>query len=242
MDDMTKVVWAVWDPARRDRAELRRTLLEVCAPTILQLGPGRLWMCIADDRARYPSPTPFPLWGPRCVALVNAWLPELSMSERITAELQRHGLKVAAYRADETIPTDYGDNEHAGPRDWPDGTRSPGISLVTFAERPTRLDRDEWIRRWHGRMTPVSARIQPRTRYVRNLVEEPLTEGALPFEGIIEEAWPSPQHVRNPFLFYGARNPWQLARNVWAILAAVTHFLTLWRIQAVMMSEYFIKS
>jgi hypothetical protein len=116
------------------------------------------------------------------------------------------------------------------------------VTAVTLLERPKRIPRDEWIRRWHGTMSPVSEEIQPRTRYVRNLVLEALTPGAPPFEGIVEECWPSPGYVTNPFLFYGARNVWQLARNMIRILRAVTSFLDLRRIRAVMMSEYFIKT
>ena len=91
-------------------------------------------------------------------------------------------------------------------------------------------------------MSPVSEAIQPRTRYVRNLMLAKLTEDAPDFEGLVEEAWPSPAHVKNPFLFYGAKNLWQLVKNMVAIVRAVTHFLPSHRIHTFMVSEYFIKT
>jgi len=73
-------------------------------------------------------------------------------------------------------------------------------------------------------------------------VTEVLTPGAFPFEGIVEESWPSAQHVQNPFLFYGAKNPIQLLRNVATMLSSVTAFLPIMRIPNVMTSEYFVRS
>jgi hypothetical protein len=137
---------------------------------------------------------------------------------------------------------DYGGNCYSKLRDWPDGRRSPGVVAVTLMERPRRLDREEWIRRWHGIMSPVSEEIQPRARYVRNVVTRSLTEGAPPFEGIVEEAWPSKKHVSNLFLFYGADNIFQLMRNMIRILRTVKSFLDLRRIRTTVMSEYFIKT
>jgi hypothetical protein len=91
-------------------------------------------------------------------------------------------------------------------------------------------------------MSPVSERIQPRARYVRNLVLDAITPGAPPFEGIVEEAWPSKIHVMNPYLFYGARSTIELAVNMTRILSAVLGFLELTKIRTTMMSEYFLRT
>jgi hypothetical protein len=88
----------------------------------------------------------------------------------------------------------------------------------------------------------MSEAMQPRARYVRNVVKNALTPGAPPFEGIVEEAWPSFEHVTNPFLFYGASNVFELVKNMAIMLRGVTSFLTLWRIRTVMTSEYFLAS
>ncbi|MGC4113653.1 MAG: hypothetical protein QM765_03110 [Myxococcales bacterium] len=153
------------------------------------------------------------------------------------------GFKLSGYHVEESIYRDYGGNPHAAPRHWADGERSPGVTVITLLERPKRLDYDEWIKRWHGQMSPVSEAIQPRTRYVRNRILRPVTEGALAIDGIVAEMWPSTRHCENPFLFFGAGwNPIKLAVNMTKILGAVTHFHDLSRVRTAPVSEYFLKT
>jgi len=84
--------------------------------------------------------------------------------------------------------------------------------------------------------------MQPRARYVRNAVVRALTQGAPTYFGIVEEAWPSAEHMTNPFLFYGAHTRDALAQNLGAMLRSVTGFLSLPRIQNVTLSEYVLRS
>ena len=199
-------------------------------------------MCIADPESRGRSPAPRLTREQPISAEIGLWVESVEARAPLEQGLAALGFRLAGYLVDETVYTDYGENRHAAPRDWPDGERSPGIVAVTLLERPERLSQEEWMRRWHGTMSPVSEAIQPRTRYVRNVVLQPLTPDAPDYEGIVEEAWPSKRHIANPFLFYGASGPWKLCRNVARILRAVTSFLTLWRIRTTLMSEYLVKT
>jgi hypothetical protein len=235
-----KLVWVVWD--RRRRAERRTVLLDTVAPALLEAGAVRLGIDVADDDAKVPSPTPFPLGEPRPTGLVNAWVEDAAVASRLTAVLTDAGLEVAGYRVEASVPTDYGDNAHHGPRDWPDGVRSPGLVTVNLLERPKGHDRDAWLRHWYERMGPVSGAIQPRCRYVRNLVVERLTPDAPPWDAIVEEGWPSADTLRHPRRFYGARSTWELVRNQLAILRVVMGFVRIWRVTTVPMSEYFVRT
>ncbi len=237
-----KVVYILWSARHRDASEKRRRLLEVAAPAILDAGVAGLQMNIADELARVRSPSPgVPFEEPIC-AQVNVWLEDLDGRLEVEDLLRAEGFELAGYAVEEQIYTEYGGNEHSRPRHWRDGERSPGLLSVTLLERPARLSREEWIRRWHGRQSPMSEEMQPRTRYVRNVVLRPLTPGAPPFEGVVEESWPSEEHVKNPFLFYGAETKLELLKNMGIMLHSVTRFLDLWRIRNVMMSEYFLKT
>lgn len=240
MTELQKIVYVLWAPRTWDKEAIRTGLLDGCAEELLEQGALRLQMNIADRFAEVRSPAPgVPFERPMC-AQVNVWVPDLDRRFALEGVLRRAGFLVAGYRVEEQIYTDYGGNAHGSPRDWPDGQRSPGVLAVTLMERPRRLSYDEWIRRWHGRQSPMSEAMQPRARYVRNVVQSALTPGAPPFEGIVEEAWPSFEHVTNPFLFYGAKNVFELVRNMAIMLRSVTSFLTLWRIRTVMTSEYFL--
>lgn len=222
-----------------DRTTRRTLLVEQVAPRLLALGAERLTVTVADEAADVPGPNPFVPKG-LPVALVSVWSD--GGAEPFIAEVRSAGFVVHGYEVDETVPTTYGDNRHAAPRDWPDGVRSRGVTAVSLIEQHPNLDYDEWVRRWHGRMSPVSERIQPRTRYVRNRVLRALTPDAPPWAAIVEECWPSPKHVSNPFLFYGASNPVTLVWNSLQILAAVTAFTRLTRVRTFMASEWFIRS
>ena len=98
------------------------------------------------------------------------------------------------------------------------------------------------MKHWFNRQGPMSEAMQPRSRYVRNVVDEVLTPGAVPFEGIVEESWPSAEHMTDPFLFYGARNRLELVKNMAIMARSVSAFLPLWKITSVTMSEYFVRS
>ncbi len=240
--DLHKIIYLLWPIKGQDKAKTREILLREMAGRLIGSGAERLTMDIADPEAEMRSPAPKLYRGDPICALVNVWVEDLGKRRNIEDTLRYAGFRIAGYLVEESIYTEYGGNRHSKPRDWDDGKRSPGITMVTLMERPTRLTREEWIRRWHGTMSPVSEEIQPRTRYVRNVVIEALTPDALPFEGIVEEAWPSKKHVSSPFLFYGAASILQLAKNMYAILKAVKSFLDLSRIRTTVMSEYLIKT
>lgn len=237
----SKIVMLLWRPGNGD--SLKNELIEVCTPQLEQVGAKKIVMNIRDDASlKVRSPAPSFHKTPDICGQVNVWLDEETDPKKCVDVVKSFGFSVAAYLVEESIYKDYGDNAHAEPRYWPDGSRSPGVSLITLMPRPRRLQRNEWVRRWFGNMSPVSESIQPRTRYVRNLVQEKITLESPDYEGIVEEAWPSPRHVHNPFLFYGAKNPLALIINMSRILIAVLSFLNLFKIRFVIMSEYFIKT
>ncbi|OHD67725.1 MAG: hypothetical protein A2W19_16540 [Spirochaetes bacterium RBG_16_49_21] len=240
--NLYKIVYCLWPPEGLDKEKTRDILLHDIAPRLITAGAARLSMDIGDPESAMRSPAP-KLYRDRPICgLINLWLADIEKRTRMEDMLKQAGFRIAGYLVEESVFTDYGGNRHSGPRDWPDGRRSPGVVAVTLMERPRRIPREEWIRRWHGTMSPLSESIQPRTRYVRNVVLKALTAGAPPFEGIVEEVWPSKRHVSNYFLFYGADNIFQLVRNMLRILRAVKSFLDMRRIRTTIMSEYFIKT
>jgi len=241
--NLHKMVYCIWPPEGivPDRKKTRDVLLHEIAPLLIRAGARRLSMDISDPESTMRSPAPKLYRGSPICGLVNIWVPDTALKSRMEEALSGAGFRFAGYLVEESVYTDYGGNRHAGPRDWPDGTRSPGVVAVTLMERPRRIPREEWIRRWHGTMSPVSESIQPRARYVRNVVVKSLTKGAPPFEGIVEEVWPSKRHISNYFLFYGADNIFRLAGNMIRILRAVNSFLEMRRIRTTVMGEYFIK-
>lgn len=241
---MKKLVYLLYPrEASMTPAERRVRLLEKAAPALLEHGARYLQLNVADDRVGVSSPAPTtPLSDEPFVAQASLWLDDDADRHPFEDVLRSVGFDLHGYLVEESLYTEYGENPHAPKRDWPDGQRSPGVLAVTALVRPKHIPKDEWMRRWWGRQSPMSEAMQPRSRYVRNVVREVLTEGAPAYEGIVEEAWPSAKHVEDPFLFYGAKNPLALLRNLGIMLSSVTDFLPLWNIPNVMTSEYFVKS
>lgn len=237
-----KQIYLLWPTQALVPTDLRVRLLEQVAPQLLALEPDGLQINIADEFATTPSPAPKPLGTTPFSAQVNLWLPHDQEGVAYADILREAGFRLAGYAVDEWLYTDYGENPHSGPRDWPDGQRSPGILAVTLLRKPKRLSREDWMRRWFGWQSPMSEWMQPRPRYVRHIVTEVLTPDTEAVEGIVEEDWPSGEHVTNPRLFYSAGSTWQLIRHMAIMLRSVTRILNLWNITTVMLSEYFIRT
>ena len=239
---MDKLIYILWGPKDQERKQRQQTLLQEVAPRLFASGVAKLTVYIVDQDSNVRSPAPFHP-GERMCAEVSLWLENSDQRAPHEEVLRSAGFRFAGYLVDETVYTEYGGNRHSRPRDWTDGTRSPGVVAITLMERPKRLSREEWIRRWHGRQSPVSEAMQPRARYIRNVVISAVTPDAPPYEGIVEEAWPSARHITNPFLFYGAgRNPLKLVWNMIVMLRSVMHFLDLNRVRTTVTSEYILKS
>jgi hypothetical protein len=222
-------------------AERREILLGGCAPALLDVARF-LTLYIDDDLACVPSPSPMTERMRPFVAAVSLWIADMSGVEKIESILIDAGFDVAGYQVAEHLYTEYGGNAHSSPRDWPDGQRSPGLTTVTPLERLWGVSREKWMRHWFNRQGPMSEAMQPRSRYVRNVVLDVLTPGAAAYEGIVMESWPSAGHLTNPMTFYGARSRVELVRNMVIMLQSVAAFLPIWRIMSVTTSEYFVCS
>jgi hypothetical protein len=239
-----KLVHVIWGADAPDD-ELRDQLLHDVAPHLLALGGVHaLTVDVHDSHAaQAPSPVPTPAGELLHTAIVSTWVDAYDRRAAPIADvLATLDRTVAGYLVTESLYDDYGTTPHAPPRSWPDGEPSPGVLTVALIHRPSTLPYDEWIARWHGTQSPVSAELQPRTRYVRNEVRRPITAGAPVIDGIVEEAWPSVEHVRDPMLFFNARSNDELQANVARMMDSVAACLDLDRLRSATMTEHFVRS
>jgi hypothetical protein len=238
-----KLVYLLWARPGEPGDSLRDRLLGEAAPRLLDLGALRLTVNVADSDAEVRLPVPLPAGEAPVAAEVSLFLDCYDRRGPFEAVLGDFCGRHAGYLVSEALYRDYGGNRFSKPRDWPDGARSPGVLMLTLLERPARLTREAWIAHWHGVQSPVSEEIQPRMRYVRNEVVRALAPDAPPYEGIVEECWPSKAHVTDPMLFYLAEGSAERMRaHVTRMLESVRGFLDLARIRSFAMSEYLLKS
>lgn len=240
---MEKLIYLVWLDPDTDRQRTEEVMLGTVAPELLALGPHRLTIDVRDSHSDIPAPMPTPEGETPLHGLVSLWVDAVDYRQPYQDVLDQVAKRVAGYQVVESLYRDYGDSQWAGPRTWPDGERSPGVLTVALLEQHPDLTYEEWVARWHSRISPITEAIQPRCRYVRNAVLRSFTEAAPPYRGIVEEAWPSLEHVTDPMLFYCAEgDPDRMNANVTQMIEEITAFISLETMRSVTMSEWILKS
>jgi hypothetical protein len=168
--------------------------------------------------------------GRLLTALASVWLD----SYQDLPELPGAG---AAWLVCESVPQPYGDA-----MSWPEGARSPGLTLVTLLDKPAATDESEFYRYWHDLHRATTAECHPFTSYVRNEVARSLTPGAPAVRGIVTESAPDPQDFLDPHRFYvSGGDPAQLRLNQKRVFSEVSEFIDLDTIQVAPMSEYVVR-
>jgi len=238
-----KLMYLVWlDPAST-RAEVADTILGPVARELLSLDPLRLSIDVWDPESDIPAPVPTPEGETPLHALVSVWIDAVDRRDPFENVLAASAERLAGYEVVESLYRDYGGNQWSAPRSWPDGERSPGVLTVALLQQHPAQTFDEWMTRWHTRISPITESIQPRCRYVRNAVFRAITDGAPPVRGIVEEAWPSLEHVTDPMLFYCADgDPERMNAHVSQMIEEIDAFVDLSTLRSVTMSEWILKS
>jgi hypothetical protein len=242
---MEKLMYVVWGDGDPDAgAELRDRLLAVTAPSLFAAGARALTIDVHDpEAAQAQPPMPTPDGEESLAALVSVWIDAYDRRAPFERALAELGHRFAGYLVVESVYDDYGTTEYSGPRNWPDGERSPGVLTVALIHRPEGLGYADWIEAWHGTQSPLSAELQPRTRYVRNEVVRAVTADAPEVNGIVEEAWASAEVVADPMLFFNSGgDPTVMQANVEKMLGSVNACLDLGRFRTATMSEFFVRT
>ncbi len=239
---MEKLVYLVWERPSIDPAALRTRFLEDLAPRLLALQPHALQMDLDDEHAQIASMVPVPADELPVRACVSIWLDAHDDRAPYEALLRAAGVRLAGYLVTESMFREYGGNQHASSRDWPDGTRSPGIITLTIFDKPAGVDDETFYGHWYGHQSPMSENMQPRARYVRNAVVRALTPGAPRYRAIVEEAWPSTEHVTNLHTFFSASTNEELGENIRVMLDSTKLLYDPATMRNYLLSEYILKS
>jgi hypothetical protein len=238
-----KLMYLLWLEPDATRSEVAERVLGSLAGDLLALDPLRLSVDVRDPESDIPAPVPTPDGETPLHGLVSLWLDAVDRRHPFEEAIRASATRVAGYSVVESLFRDYGGNEWSGPRDWPDGQRSPGVLTVALLQQPPDQTFEEWMTRWHTRISPITEAIQPRMRYVRNAVFRALTEDAPPVRGIVEEAWPSLEHVTDPMLFYRADgDPEKMNAHVTQMIEEINAFVDLSTLRSATMSEWILKS
>jgi hypothetical protein len=239
---MEKLVYLFWDRPSRDPDDVRRQFLDDLAPRLLALGARGLEMDLDDADAQVPTMVKVPDDELPVRAVVSLWLDAHDAREPYEAVLREAGVRRAGYLVTESMYRDYGDNEHAPARDWPDGQRSPGIVTLTVFDKPVGVDDETFYGHWYGHQSPMSEWMQPRARYVRNAVVRALTPGAPRYRAIVAEAWATVEHLTNLQTFFGSETGDGLGERIRIMLDSTKLLYDPTTMRNYTMSEFILKS
>jgi hypothetical protein len=239
---MEKLVYLVYERPSVDPAELRKRFLDEVAPQLLGLGPHALQMDLDDEHAQMQSMVPVPGDELPVRACVSIWVDAHDERAAYEAVLRSAGVRIAGYLVTESMFREYGDNEHSDKRDWPDGARSPGIITLTVFDKPQGVDDETFYGHWYSHQSTMSEDMQPRARYVRNAVARAVTPGAPRLRAIVEESWPSVEHVTNLHTFFGASSNEELGENIRVMLDSTKLLYDPATMRNYPLSEYILKS
>jgi hypothetical protein len=238
-----KLMYLTWLDDACSRGEVAEVMLGDIGPKLLDLDPAGLTLDVWDTESDIPAPLPMPEGETPVHGVVSLWVDAVDYRAPFEAVLSTVSRRLAGYSVVESLYRDYGGNEWSRPRSWPDGERSPGVLTVAFLQQHPGQTFEEWVARWHTRISPITEAIQPRMRYVRNAVFRAVTDDAPPLRGIVEEAWPSLDHVTDPMLFYcGDGDPERMNAHVSQMIEEINAFVELSTMRSVTMSEWILKS
>jgi hypothetical protein len=169
--------------------------------------------------------------GQRIGAAVSIWVDCLDERAPFEKALASVSARADGYLVTESVPQACPD------RDWPDGTRSPGVTQFVAFPKPERLTDEQFYRGWHEEHTPFSFELHPsRWSYTRNAVARALTPGAPPWRAIVEERWRSLETWLDPAQLFAS--PEILAK----CQADVAAYADLGALHQTLMSEHILKS
>jgi hypothetical protein len=227
-----KLVYLVRERASRDGADLRVEVLGDVVPRLHDAGATGVSIHMADDRVAIAGPMPCPGGELPLRLAVSLWLPAHDDRAAVEAILRELGERVDGYLVTEAVYSEFG--QRAGsPRDWADGERSPGVVSLALVHRHPLLDERTFREFWYGHQSPMSDRMQPRLRYVRNSVVHPVTDGAPPVDGIVVESWESEELVEDIVAFHRGD-----IENLTVMMDSVGTVFDMSRLRSIAMSEY----
>jgi hypothetical protein len=228
---MEKIVYLVWKRDGDAIEAFRDALLGEVGPRLLRDGVSRLIVNVSDLRQQVGTGSGQYLGeGKTIAASVSLWVDSIDQRGGLEDALRGIASRVDGYLVTESMPLRCPD------RDWPDGTRSPGVTLWTAFPKPERLTDEAFFERWHGHHTPLSFEIHPLWEYTRNAVARVLTAGAPPHRAIVEERFRTLEDLIDPNRFFGA------PENIQRVLTDIATFTDFESINTAPMSEWILKS
>jgi len=231
-----KLCYVLWAPSAAAGDASRDALVGAVGPALLAAGARGVSVLVADAEARALARARRTRLAEPIAGMLSVWVDDAGHAPAVEAALAPHVARLAGYLVDESIPLP--NATHRAPR----GARTPGTTMLALLERPARLSHDEWIAIWHRQHSPLAIEIQCTYRYVRNVVRRPLTPGAPPWSGIVEEGFPTDAITDLQRWYRAEGDPETTRERIARMVASVKRFLDVERVESHPLGEYVLRS
>ena len=228
---MEKLVYLVFQSESLSGDSLRGDLLADAVPRLQAAGATGIRVNVHDGAVSAGSPQVDSDFrkGPPIRAMVAFWLDSADLRAPCEEALTAHAEGLAGYLVVESCPL-----VHA----VKPGERTPGFNQVTCINRLPDLDYDRFLEIWQQDHRHVAIEIQSTTGYVRNLIVRALTEGAPPFDAVVEETFPIGALTDRRVLYDYAESEAVLEERTAQMMASCERFLDFEPMEMTFMSEY----
>jgi hypothetical protein len=234
---MEKLVYVLWRPPDADPAAVEAALRDEVGPALLATGAPGVRLTVEEPAGSVMRVGNQPDGGLLC-ATVSVWLDSLDNRGPHEDAIRAAGCTAHGYLVTESVPLAYGDR-----RTWPDGERSPGISITTVFDKRPDISDETFYGIWHGEHTPLSFDIHPIWLYVRNSVARPVTDGAPRLRSIVYEAVPTVEDMLDFHRFFGSGGDKQrLKDNIARVNNHMATFADISTLETTPTSEYILRT
>jgi len=228
---MEKLAYLLWNDAAELAADaFRDRLLSALPQPLAEQGATQLKVIVTDSDVAEGASLHMGALVPH--ALVSFWLECIQDRAPAEAILAAACDRMAGYLVVESQPL-----RSLTPAGGV-GKRMPGFTLVGCIEPAEGVSQSHFVETWERVHRDVAIETQSTFSYVRNEVVRPVTDGAPPWGGIIEETFPL-EALSNPQAFYDAvGNEPKYQANLKRMIDSCRAFLSLEKVDSHPMSEY----
>jgi hypothetical protein len=227
---MEKLVYLLAGDASVAGPALRTGILDEAAPALRAAGATQIGVSLDDEDVAAGAGVRIGKAEPPIRAMISFWMENADDRAPCEAALSAHAESISGYLTVESRPT---------PFEAPRGERAPGMNLVTCIKKRPDITAEHFFDCWNNEHKIVARETQSTFAYTRNAVVRALTDGAHPWDGVVEESFPIGA-LTDPKVWYDCDTDEEYKKRVTRMVESVTAFLDLSDMESIPMSQYWL--
>jgi len=178
-----KLIYLLWKETGKSDAAFNADLLGPVQRQLIEKGVRRLQVHVVDDAVAPGAALRLEKMKPMPSAIVSFWLNAAHARAAYEPVLEAVSVRIAGYAVSESVVLPI-------PETHRDGERVRGFSQIALFGKLPGITREGFLEIWMRDQTRVGPETQDTFYYGQNIVVRPLTFGAPPLDGIVDECYP----------------------------------------------------